>query len=382
MPLFARHPDRPATAPTPPCLSHRRPRSGWIVRLEFTGDAAPTARSPHPRPDGRPSPALGHPRSRLDRRAIRGRAAPRYPPTDRRRRIPQPRPGPRLRRRARRTHRLRLLRRTRPRPAVDIVYVASPHSEHHRQARLALEAGKPVLVEKAFTRNAAEARDLIDLAQANGLFVLEGMWSRFLPHYDVIAPSRARRSDRRGDHRVRRPRPAPLPRRPGPARQPRPRRRRAARPRRLPDLVRRLRPRPLHHDHRHRQPHRPRRRPTREPSPWPTRQARSASCTPPCSPHHPAPPRSAAPTAAWTSQAPSTCPPRSRSATATAQFIDRYDPTGDIAHQGLRYEAAEAARCLTAGATESPLHPPATTLRIMQAMDEVRRQLGVHFPGE
>jgi predicted dehydrogenase len=64
------------------------------------------------------------------------------------------------------------------------------------------------------------------------------------------------------------------------------------------------------------------------------------------------------------------------------QFIDRYDPTDDTAHQGLRYEAAEAARCLTAGATESPLHPPATTLRIMQAMDEVRRQLGVHFPGE
>ena len=64
------------------------------------------------------------------------------------------------------------------------------------------------------------------------------------------------------------------------------------------------------------------------------------------------------------------------------QLIDRYDPTGDTAHQGLRYEAAEAARCLTAGAAESPLHPPATTLRIMQAMDEVRRQLGVHFPGE
>ena len=71
-----------------------------------------------------------------------------------------------------------------------------------------------------------------------------------------------------------------------------------------------------------------------------------------------------------------------RSTTATARLIDRYDPTGDVAHQGLRYEAADAARCLTGGATESPLHPPATTLRIMEAMDEVRRQLGVHFPGE
>ena len=62
--------------------------------------------------------------------------------------------------------------------------------------------------------------------------------------------------------------------------------------------------------------------------------------------------------------------------------IDRYEPTADVAHQGLRYEAADAARCLTGGATESPLHPPATTLRIMEAMDEVRRQLGVHFPQE
>jgi hypothetical protein len=60
--------------------------------------------------------------------------------------------------------------------------------------------------------------------------------------------------------------------------------------------------------------------------------------------------------------------------------IDRYEPTADVAHQGLRYEAADAARCVTGGATESPLHPPATTLRIMEAMDEVRRQLGVHFP--
>ena len=72
-------------------------------------------------------------------------------------------------------------------PQVDIVYVASPHSEHHQQTRLALEAGKPALVEKAFTRNAAEARDLVALARSNGLFLLEGMWSRFLPHYDVIA---------------------------------------------------------------------------------------------------------------------------------------------------------------------------------------------------
>src|SRR5881398_2522689 len=49
-------------------------------------------------------------------------------------------------------------------PDVDVVYVATPHPMHHGNARLALEAGKPVLVEKPFTMNADEARDLVDLA--------------------------------------------------------------------------------------------------------------------------------------------------------------------------------------------------------------------------
>jgi predicted dehydrogenase len=71
-------------------------------------------------------------------------------------------------------------------PGVDVVYVASPHSHHHEQARLLLEAGKHVLVEKAFTRNAAEARDLIALAQAQGVLLMEAMWTRYLPHTDVI----------------------------------------------------------------------------------------------------------------------------------------------------------------------------------------------------
>lgn len=63
-------------------------------------------------------------------------------------------------------------------------------------------------------------------------------------------------------------------------------------------------------------------------------------------------------------------------------MVDRYQPTGDVAHHGLRYEAAEAARCLADGATESAVHPLAATLRVMDAMDTVRRQLGVGFPGE
>ena len=69
---------------------------------------------------------------------------------------------------------------------VDIVYVASPHSAHLEHALLALEAGKPVLVEKAFTRNADEASRLLGAARAAGLFCMEAMWARFLPHYDVV----------------------------------------------------------------------------------------------------------------------------------------------------------------------------------------------------
>jgi predicted dehydrogenase len=71
-------------------------------------------------------------------------------------------------------------------PDVDAVYVATPHPFHHANARLALEAGKPVLVEKAFTMNAAEARDLVALARERGLFLMEAMWTRFLPHMAAL----------------------------------------------------------------------------------------------------------------------------------------------------------------------------------------------------
>jgi predicted dehydrogenase len=71
-------------------------------------------------------------------------------------------------------------------PDVDAVYVASPHSEHHEHALLALRAGKPVLVEKAFTRSLREADEVLETASAAGLLAAEAMWSRYLPHYDVI----------------------------------------------------------------------------------------------------------------------------------------------------------------------------------------------------
>ena len=71
-------------------------------------------------------------------------------------------------------------------PEVDVVYVASPHPMHHDHAILALRAGKHVLVEKPFTMNAAEARDVAGVARERGLFAMEAMWTRFLPHVAVI----------------------------------------------------------------------------------------------------------------------------------------------------------------------------------------------------
>jgi predicted dehydrogenase len=71
-------------------------------------------------------------------------------------------------------------------PEVDAVYVASPHSEHHDHALLALRAGKPVLVEKAFTRSLAEAEEVLAAAESGGLLAAEAMWSRYLPTYDVV----------------------------------------------------------------------------------------------------------------------------------------------------------------------------------------------------
>lgn len=71
-------------------------------------------------------------------------------------------------------------------PSVDVVYVASPHSEHHAHALLALAAGKPVLVEKAFTRSLAETDEVLDAALDAGLLAAEAMWSRYSPQYDVV----------------------------------------------------------------------------------------------------------------------------------------------------------------------------------------------------
>ncbi len=71
-------------------------------------------------------------------------------------------------------------------PEVDLVYIATPHSHHFEQAKLCLEHGKPVLVEKAFTANARQARELIALAEEKQLLVAEALWTRYMPSRKMI----------------------------------------------------------------------------------------------------------------------------------------------------------------------------------------------------
>ena len=69
---------------------------------------------------------------------------------------------------------------------VQAVYVASPHTEHARQAIMAIEAGKHVLVEKPLAPTTREATRITDAAAAAGVLAMEAMWTRYLPHIDVL----------------------------------------------------------------------------------------------------------------------------------------------------------------------------------------------------
>jgi predicted dehydrogenase len=71
-------------------------------------------------------------------------------------------------------------------PSIDAIYVATPHSAHHDNVVLALNAGKPVLCEKPFAVNAKEAQAMVDAASRNSVALMEAMWARFLPHYAKV----------------------------------------------------------------------------------------------------------------------------------------------------------------------------------------------------
>ena len=67
-------------------------------------------------------------------------------------------------------------------PAIDVVYIATPHNLHYEDTMLALEHGKHVLCEKPFAVNGREVRGMIDKAKEKKLFLMEALWSRFLPN--------------------------------------------------------------------------------------------------------------------------------------------------------------------------------------------------------
>ncbi len=119
---------------------------------------------------------------------------------------------------------------------VDAVYVATTHNNHHEPAILAIQAGKHVLVEKSFAQNSIQTEAILAAAEEAGVFVMEAMWTRHLPHvYELRSAIAAGEIGEvtcviadHGQQLTHVPRMASC----------RPRGRRAARPGRVPDLVR------------------------------------------------------------------------------------------------------------------------------------------------
>ena len=71
-------------------------------------------------------------------------------------------------------------------PDVDLVYIATPHALHAEQGIACIRAGKNILVEKSFTANAAQAVELLDVAEASGLLCTEAIWTRYMPSRAII----------------------------------------------------------------------------------------------------------------------------------------------------------------------------------------------------
>jgi predicted dehydrogenase len=72
-------------------------------------------------------------------------------------------------------------------PGIDAIYIATPHAQHGEWVRRCLEADKPVLCEKPLVPNAAQGQTLVDLARTRRVFLMEAVWTRFLPAYAVVA---------------------------------------------------------------------------------------------------------------------------------------------------------------------------------------------------
>ena len=70
--------------------------------------------------------------------------------------------------------------------AIDVIYVATPHSFHHEHTLLCLRAGKAVLCEKPFAINRKQVEEMVATARENKVFLMEAMWTPFLPHIQYV----------------------------------------------------------------------------------------------------------------------------------------------------------------------------------------------------
>lgn len=71
-------------------------------------------------------------------------------------------------------------------PDIEIIYIATPHSHHAQHARLCIQHGKAVLCEKAFAKNASEAKSVLDFAKEKNVLVTEAIWTRYMPSRELI----------------------------------------------------------------------------------------------------------------------------------------------------------------------------------------------------
>ncbi len=71
-------------------------------------------------------------------------------------------------------------------PQLDALYVATPHAQHHSAVMLALQAGKAVLCEKPLVTSRTQGQALVDLARQRRVFLMEALWTRFLPLYATV----------------------------------------------------------------------------------------------------------------------------------------------------------------------------------------------------
>ncbi|WP_169582045.1 MULTISPECIES: Gfo/Idh/MocA family oxidoreductase [Microbacterium] len=264
-------------------------------------------------------------------------------------------------------------------PTVDIVYVGTPHVAHASNALLALDAGKHVLVEKPFTITAEEARLVTNRAREKGLVVLDAMWTRFLPH--MVRIRQIIEDGTLGEiHTL------------------------------IADHGQRL---PLEPPHRFNQPSLgggailelgiypvafasqlfgPPARTLATSSPTPEGVDRQTSVIF----QYPGGKQSLIQTAI-DAQGPNTAVVVGTEARIEVEsvwysptsFVVR-DPAGkvlerfeeEVPHRGMQFEAAALEDQIARGILESPVMPPAESVEIMAALDEVRRQIGLHFPFE